>query len=138
MRLPNKISSSLLMLALAIPFGLPTSSPAQPRARMFPDSTRINAMVDTLAARLALSDSVKSKVREIYFASFENMRKEMQKNRGDFRAMRKTRKKILDERDEKIKALLTDEQKKKYDKLLEAERQRMRERMSRRRRGRRF
>ncbi len=86
-------------------------------------------MVDALAAKLSFSDSVKSKVNEIYFASFVELKKELDKNRSDFRAMRNTRREITEKREKDIKALLNDNQKEAFEKIIEEQRNKMRERM---------
>ncbi len=106
----------------------------QPQGRALPDSSQIVVMVDTLASKLSFSDSVKSKVNEIYFASFVELKKELDKNRSDFRAMRNTRREITEKREKDVKALLNDNQKEAFEKIIEEQRNKMRERMRGRRR----
>jgi len=103
--------------------------PPQGRGRGFPDSTRTAAIVDTLAKKLSLSKEQKEKVGKIYFASFAESRKAFESNSGDFQAMRETRMKINEKRDNDVKALLNDNQKKIYDKILEEQRAQMQRRM---------
>jgi len=91
-------------------------------------------MVDTLAAKLSLSDSIKNKVNEIYFASFVELKKELDKDPGDFRAMRNTRRQIAEKREKDVTALLNDNQKGAFEKIIEEQRNKMRERMRGRRR----
>ncbi len=106
----------------------------QPQRKALPDSSRIVTMVDTLAAKLSLSDSIKNKVNEIYFASFVELKKELDKDPGDFRAMRNTRRQIAEKREKDLKALLNDNQKEAFEKIIEEQRNKMRERMRGRRR----
>jgi hypothetical protein len=106
-----------------------------PQGRGFPDSTQIAAMVDTLAKKLELSKEQKEKVGTIYFASFAESRQAFEKNRGDWQAMREARMKITEKRDNDVKALLNDEQKKLYDKILEEQRAQMQRRMGERMRN---
>ncbi len=91
-------------------------------------------MVDTLAANLTLSDSVKSKVNRVYFASFTELKKELGGNRDDFRAMRNIRREITEKREKDTMALLNDKQKKAFTKIIEKRHNQMRERMKERRR----
>ncbi len=101
----------------------------QPQRRALPDSSQIVVMVDTLAAKLSFSDSVKSKVNKIYFASFVELKKALVKNRSDFRAMRNTRREITEKREKDVKTLLNDNQKEAFEKIIEEQRNKMRERM---------
>lgn len=101
----------------------------QPQRRALPDSSQIVVMVDTLAAKLSFSDSVKSKVNKIYFASFVELKKALVKNRSDFRAMRNTRREITEKREKDLKTLLNDNQKEAFEKIIEEQRNKMRERM---------
>lgn len=123
------------IISAIILFTLPISGFAQGRGMRMPDSSQIAAQFDTLAMKVSLADSQKAKVRDIYFASFEETKKAFEKNTGDFRAMRETRMKIAEKRDNDIKTLLTDEQKKAYDKYIEEQRQQMRSRFGGRRPG---
>ncbi|MDZ7288400.1 MAG: hypothetical protein ONB44_00520 [candidate division KSB1 bacterium] len=119
----------LLVLFLFIETGF-----AQPpQGRGMPDSARTAAMVDTLAKRLSLSKVQKEKVSKIYFAAFEEGKKAFEKNQGDWQAMREARTKINEKRDNDVKALLTEEQKKIYDKFLQEQREQWQRRMGGRR-----
>lgn len=100
-----------------------------PQGRGMPDSARTAAMVDTLAKKLTLSKEQKEKVSKIYFVAFAEGRKAFEQNQGDWQAMRETRMKINEKRDNDVKALLNDNQKKLYDKFLEEQRQRFQQRM---------
>ncbi len=112
------------------------AQPPQGRGRgMMPDSTRTAAMVDTLAKKLSLSKEQKEKVGKIYFASIAESRKAFESNSGDFQAMREARMKINEKRDNDVKALLNDNQKKLYDKFLEEQRAQMQRRMGERMRN---
>ncbi|MCI0692065.1 hypothetical protein L0337_08680 [candidate division KSB1 bacterium] len=98
-----------------------------------PDSARTAAMVDTLAKKLTLSKEQKEKVGKIYFAAFEENKKAFEKNQGDWQARREARMKINEKRDNEVKALLTEEQKKIYDKFLQEQREQFQRRMGERR-----
>jgi hypothetical protein len=106
-----------------------------PQGRGMFDSTRTAAMVDTLAKKLSLSKEQKEKIGKIYFAAFAESRKAFEQNQGDFQAMREARRKINEKRDAEVKALLNDEQKKLYDKILEEQRAQMQRRMGERMRN---
>ena len=121
--------NSLLIAGIIALLLLPVASMAQPRGPQVPDSSQIAAMFDSLALKVSLADSQKSKVRDIYFASFAETRKLMENRSGDFRAMMQKRRNIAEKRDAEIKALLTDEQEKAYDKYIAEERAKMRSRM---------
>ena len=58
----------------------------------------------------------------------------MDKDPGDFRAMRNTRRQIAEKREKDLKALLNDNQKEAFEKIIEEQRNKMRERMRGRRR----
>ncbi|MCA9743336.1 MAG: hypothetical protein H6695_02180 [Deferribacteres bacterium] len=130
----RSLCRNFVLAALTAIIILPATSWAQPRGMRMPDSSQIAANFDSLALRIALADSQKSKVRDIYFASFDETRKLMASGSGDFRAMMQDRRKIVEKRDNDIKALLSDDQKKAYDKYIEEERAQMRSRMGQRRR----
>ena len=113
--------------------GLLDKSLAQPRGRGFmPDSAQIAASVDTMAQKLTLSKEQKEKFSKIYFTSFEEARKAFEQNRGDFQAIREARLRINEKRDGEVKALLNDEQKKLYDKIIAEQQEQMRKRMQER------
>lgn len=104
------------------------SAAAQPFPRLPPDSARIARMVDQLAKEVSLTSAQKDSITHIYRDSFAALQAEMQKHRGDFRAMRDIRRKNTEARNAKITALLTDEQKKKFDRYVKKQRAMMRSR----------
>ena len=106
MRESNLFSRSIGFLCILITLGLNSNAAGQPQRRALPDSNQIAVIVDTLAAKLQLSDSVKSKIKTIYIASFADLKKEQDKSRGDFRAMRNSRRDITEKREKDIKTLL--------------------------------
>ena len=134
MRESNLFLKSVGLLCIVITLGLNSNAAGQPQRRALPDSNQIAVMVDTLAAKLQLSDSVKSKIKTIYIASFADLKKEQDKSRGDFRAMRNSRRDITEKREKDIKTLLNGTQKKAFEKIIEDDRNKMRERMRGRRR----
>ncbi len=134
MQASNRLIKYTELFYIIMIFTLVGTTFGQPQIRALPDSSQIVVMVDALAAKLSFSDSVKSKVNEIYFASFVELKKELDKNRGDFRAMRNTRREITEKCEKDVKALLNDNQKETFEKIIEEQRNKMRERMRGRRR----
>lgn len=134
MKALSPIAKRACLLCLPALFLLVETGFAQPpQGRGMFDSTRTAAMVDTLAKKLTLSKEQKEKVGKIYFAAFEESKKAFEKNQGDWQMMREARMKINEKRDNEVKALLTDEQKKIHDKFLQEQREQMQRRMGGRR-----
>src|SRR5512139_1355058 len=100
-------SSLLIFLSLF----LAATVLAQPQ-RMTPKER-----VDRLAKELALSDSQKVKVLDLFTRQDEARRKARADGRGDREAMRATMQKMRDETAREMKAILTAEQFAKYEKL---------------------
>ena len=134
MQVSNRILKHTSLFCTIIVFTLVGTILGQPRRRALPDSSQIVVMVDTLAAKLSLSDSVKSKVNAIYLASFTKLKKELGKNPGDFRATRNVRREITEKREKEVKAFLNDTQKEAFQKIIEEQHHKMQERMRGRRR----
>jgi hypothetical protein len=130
MKIVSQAAKHACVFCLPALFLLAETGLAQPpQGRGMFDSTRTAAMVDTLAKKLALSKEQKEKVGKIYFAAFNESRKAFEKNQGDWQAMREARTKINEKRDNDVKALLNDNQKKLYDKILQEQREQMQRRM---------
>ena len=55
------------------------------------------------------------KVKAIYFANYSLAKKDFEKNTGNRQAMKESRLKLTEMRDKEIKAILSEEQKAKYD-----------------------
>lgn len=91
---------------------------------MMPDSARIVQMVDDLAKAVSLTKEQKEKVTPIYFNHFSEMRQMREKSQGDRSAMRESMDKLRTKLDQDIKALLTDNQKKDYEKFTQEQRER--------------
>ena len=134
MQVSNRVLKHTTLFCTIIVFTLVGTILGQPRRRALPDSSQIVVMVDTLAAKLSLSDSVKSKVNAIYLASFTELKKELEKNPGDFRATRNVRREITEKREKEVKAFLNDTQKEAFQKIIEEQHHKMQERMRGRRR----
>jgi len=134
MQVSNRVLKHASLFCTIIVFTLVGTILGQPRRRALPDSSQIVVMVDTLAAKLSLSDSVKSKVNEIYLASFAKFKKELEKNPGDFRATRNVRREITEKREKEVKTFLNDTQKEAFQKIIEEQHHKMQERMRGRRR----
>lgn len=134
MKTLSQAVKQVCLLSLPVLFLLTGTGFAQPpQGRGMPDSARTAAMVDTLAKKLTLSKEQKEKVGKIYFAAFEENKKAFEKNQGDWQARREARMKINEKRDNEVKALLTEEQKKIYDKFLQEQREQFQRRMGERR-----
>jgi Spy/CpxP family protein refolding chaperone len=101
------IRSSLLLLTLI----LATTVLAQPQ-RMTPQER-----TDRLAKELALTDSQKVKVLDLFSKQDEARKKAFAEGSGDRDAMRATMQKMRDETNKQLKAILTPEQVAKYEKL---------------------
>lgn len=125
----SKITLSVLFTAAALLI-LSATGFAQPRQRAaLPDSSQVSQMVDTLAVQLELDKEQKEKVAKLYFASFAEMGQARQKSGGDFRALRGTMRDIATRRDNDIKALLNDAQKKRFEKIIAEREKALQQRM---------
>lgn len=79
------------------------------------DTSRIAGRVDRLKTALGLSDAQAAKVKTIYMDSWAEGQKMRDKAGEDREAMREAGRKRTQETDEKIEALLTPEQKPKFE-----------------------
>ncbi|MFV0467490.1 MAG: hypothetical protein ACK5MK_01040 [Dysgonomonas sp.] len=115
-----------VVLLLTVMFAVVTLS-AQQGQRATPEE-RAKRQTEALVEKLGLTKEQKEKVYDIYLKSAQSM---PQRGEGvDREKMREQFQKTQKERDEAIKALLTDEQQKKYDELQKE----MQEQMKNRRR----
>ncbi len=89
---------------------------------------RAKKMVDMLAEKLKLSDDQKTKVTAIYTEQGTAMAKIREEANGDRDAMREKSMKLRKETDEKVTALLTDDQKTAYKAWQEEQRAAMQNR----------
>lgn len=86
-----------------------------------------------LKERLKLDDEQTKKVEEIFKSAQDKMQEVMGNTQGDRDAMRKTMIDLRAKADKEIEALLTKDQKKKYDEVKKEQEKRMRARMRERR-----
>jgi len=96
----------------------------------FDPAAFIDRQMEELKEGLDLSDDQEKQVREIITAGSETMRKareEMQDGGGDREAMREKMQQMREEQNEKIKAVLTEEQFTKYEQIQQERRERMRQ-----------
>ena len=95
----------------------------------FDPAAFVDRQMEELKEGLELSDDQEKQVREIILAGFETMSKarEGMQNGGDREAMREKMQQMRDEQTEKIKAVLSEEQFAKYEKIQEERRERMRQ-----------
>lgn len=96
----------------------------------FDPSVFIDRQIEELKEGLQLSDEQEKQVREIITAGFETMRKsreEMMDGGGDREAMREKMQAMRDEQNQKLKAVLSEEQFAKYEQIQAERRERMRQ-----------
>lgn len=120
----------LLSLALLAPAGLlaqnantaDNQQEARPMRRHIPD---VDTQVQRLSKKLKLTDEQKPQVKTILEEQRDQMQKEMQESSGDRGAKRDKMREIHENSSSKIRALLTDDQKAKYDKFEAQRKERM-------------
>lgn len=133
MKFGHKRTLLLLLVGASLSF-VSRAAFAQPDPRRtIPDSSQIAQMMDSLARRLLLTDSLKTKVSKFYYASFKELSQELDRSAGNFQAGQKAARQIMQTRDQQVKDLLSDRQKKEYDKFLQEQRERFRQQMKARR-----
>lgn len=96
----------------------------------FDPAAFVDRQMEELKEGLDLSDDQEKQVREILIAGSETMRKAregMQDGGGDRDAMREKMQQMREEQNLKIKAVLTEEQFTKYEKIQQERRERMRQ-----------
>lgn len=96
----------------------------------FDPAAFVDRQMEELKEGLDLSDDQEKQVREILTAGSETMRKareEMQDGGGDFEGMREKMQTMREEQNEKIKAVLSEEQFTKYEQIQAERRERMRQ-----------
>jgi Spy/CpxP family protein refolding chaperone len=82
-----------------------------------PQRMTLQERTDQLAKQLALTAEQKAKVLEVFAKQDSARQKAFANNRGDREAMRATMQKMREETANKLKAILTEEQYTKYEKL---------------------
>jgi Spy/CpxP family protein refolding chaperone len=117
----------VLIIGIAILF----STPAQTQPKAKPQRMSIEDRVKILKDSLKLNDEQSVKITKILEDQREEMTTAMNENRDNRDAMQTARKEIMKKSDEQIKAVLTEDQAKKYDEIL----QQLRTRMGRRAQG---
>lgn len=114
-----------VVLLLMVMFAAVTIS-AQQGQRSTPEE-RAKRQTENLAEKLELTKEQKEKVYDIYLKSAQSMSAQRGEN-TDREKMREQFQKSQKERDEAIKAILTEDQQKKYDELQKEMQGRMRQR----------
>jgi len=117
----------VLIIGIAILFS--TLAQTQPKAK--PQRMSTEDRVKILKDSLKLNDEQSVKITKILEDQREEMTTAMNENRDNRDAMQTARKEIMKKSDEQIKAVLTEDQAKKYDEIL----QQLRTRMGRRAQG---
>ena len=114
---PSRFTQLLILFSVVTV--LSTRLWAQPNERrqgpMLPDSTQIAHLVHELSTTLSFSDEQNTKMSELHFAHFDQVKELMQKNTS-----REMMDKVKKEFEEKLMAVLDDEQKGDYAKLIQA------------------
>jgi len=95
----------------------------------FDPSAFVDRQMEELKEGLDLSDDQEKQVREIITAGFETMRKarEGMQDGGDREAMREKMQQMREEQNQKIKAVLSEDQFTKYEQIQKERRERMRQ-----------
>ena len=96
----------------------------------FDPAAFVDRQMEELKEGLELSDDQEKQVREILTAGSETMRKareEMQDGGGDFEGMREKMQQMREEQNQKIKAVLSEDQFTKYEQIQKERRERMRQ-----------
>jgi len=96
----------------------------------FDPAAFVDRQMEELKEGLELSDDQEKQVREILTAGSETMRKareEMQDGGGDFEGMREKMQQMREEQNQKIKAVLSEDQFVKYEQIQKERRERMRQ-----------
>ncbi|KAA3612665.1 MAG: hypothetical protein DWQ05_18630 [Calditrichaeota bacterium] len=122
----KKINYAILVILLGMIFSsnlfaLPQRPQGPPP---MPDSTQIAKMVDELAAELSLKKDVKSKISDLYFDHFDEVGTMMKSSKGDRRNQRTKMDALKKKFEKQVKALLTDEQKDKFNEFMKKRRPR--------------
>jgi len=82
-----------------------------------PDSTQIVEIVNDLAEELTLSDEQKTTVSTLYFAHFNEAKKLMEQDKSDREKQREAIDTSREEFETNVKAVFSDAQKEKFEKL---------------------
>ena len=96
----------------------------------FDPAAFVDRQMEELKEGLELTDDQEKQVREILTAGSETMRKareEMQDGGGDFEGMREKMQQMREEQNQKIKAVLSEDQFVKYEQIQKERRERMRQ-----------
>ena len=137
MKTSNRISMRLLLVALISLFVAGNLS-AQPgrdgrRPPRLPDAERIEAMVEDLAKTLSLTEEQETAVLELHVAHFDAARELMEKNEGGRGDARQAMEDLRKDLEEQVGAVLDDDQRATYEKLMEDRRARNARQRSKRR-----
>jgi Spy/CpxP family protein refolding chaperone len=114
----------VLVIGIAILFS--TLAQTQPKAQQ--QRMSIEDRVKVLKDNLKLSDEQSTKIMKILEDQREEITTAMNENRDNRDAMQTARKEIMKKTDEQIKSVLTEDQAKKYDKMLKERRTRTEQR----------
>ncbi len=113
----SKTLASLFIVSLCL---LPTVSQAQQRGQQgpppIPNEKQIEKMVDDLTQKLELTEYQSARISKIYIDHFEKV-KDQQSQDGNKEAQRKIMQSLKTDFERNVKAELTKEQQKKFDKI---------------------
>lgn len=122
-----KFAAIIASFVFAMPL-LGQSATAQPHGReggRKMDPERAEKMLERLTEYLDLSETQVEKIKELNEAHQEEMKAIFEEMKDDREEMRKTAEEKRKSHQEKIKETLNDEQKEKYEKMLEMRKERM-------------
>ncbi len=108
-----------LVVVLGIVMLFSTLAQAQPQRMSVEDRVKM------LSDSLKLSEEQSAKITKILEDQREEMTTAMSENQGDRDAMRSAMQELMKKSDDKIKAVLTEDQAKEYDKMVQERRARM-------------
>ena len=110
----NKIEKrfSILVLGLILITGNLLAQPGQrpQHPPKIPDSAQISQMVDDLSVTLSLTDGQKSKISDLYTNHFAELKTKMENNKAINEKQREIMDNFRKNFEERVKAVLTDEQ----------------------------
>lgn len=129
MRRRASILAALGVACGVIALEVACAQPGRPGPGPEADSVRIERTVSRLKQELALTEQQEAQVRPVVARHIRAMRQEMQSSSVDLESMRALRSKHLEKMDSEIESLLTDEQRKAFDRYREGRRQHRRDRV---------
>ncbi len=127
----NRIVFAVLVLVMALASSCNQSSKSNSQQGFgsgnFDPEQMADRQIEEMKETIDLSGTQEKQMRELIMENFENMskmREEMQNSGGGFEGMREQMQKVREEQDQKVKAILSEEQWEKYQTYQEERRAR--------------